>query len=105
LKGENNMTLKTKLLLLAALFVLVLPLIITGTASAKYMGDGAVPDGTGGWVTPNDMVCIKGMHMDGTLDIVTGVTNSRDCIYYNTGLTSMTMVEVAGFVWTGRSDL
>jgi hypothetical protein len=85
---------KTKLLLLAALFVMALPLIIAGTASAKYLRDGSVPDGTGGWVTPNDMVCIKGVKMDGTLDVAAGITSRRDCIYYNTGLTSMDPVDV-----------
>jgi hypothetical protein len=86
LKGENNMKLKTKLLLLATFFVLALPLILTSTASAKYQRDGAVQDGvTGGWVTPNDMVCIVGVHQDGTLDIADGVTSARDCIYLQTG--------------------
>ncbi len=89
------MQLKTKLLLLAALFVLALPLILTGTASAKYMGDGAVQDGvTGGWIIPNDMVCIVGVHADGTLDIADGVTNRRNCIYYTTGLTGMNPIDV-----------
>jgi hypothetical protein len=90
------MKFKTKLLFLAALFVLALPLILTGTASAKYISDGAVPDGTGGWVTPNDMECIKGLKMDGTLDVAAGITSRRDCIYYNTGLTSMDPVDVTG---------
>ncbi len=85
---------KKNLMLWAALFALALPLLIAGTASAMYMDDGARPDGNGGWTTPSDMVCIKGLHADGTLDIVAGVTNSRDCIYYNTGLTGMTMADV-----------
>ncbi len=83
-----------RLLIFAVLFALVLPFVIAGNASAKYNGDGSVPDGTGGWVTPNDMVCIKGLHADGTLDIVAGVTNSRDCIYNNTDLKTMDPVDV-----------
>jgi predicted CXXCH cytochrome family protein len=89
------MKLKTKLLYLAAFLVIGLPLVLTGNAGAGYYWDGAVqhPD-NGGWVTPNDMVCIKGVHTDSTLDLVPGVTNSRQCIYYNTGLTGMNPVDV-----------
>ena len=114
MKGENKMKLKTKLLLLAALFVLALPLILTGTASAKYQSDGAVPDGvTGGWITPNDMVCIVGVHADGTLDVADGVTSARDCIYLNKGtinggtpfdLTGMTNTNDCTKVGTGTND-
>jgi hypothetical protein len=84
-KGGISMKLKTKLLYLGAFFVLALPLIFTGTASAKYQSDGSVPNGTGGWVTPNDMMCIVGVHADGTLDVADGVTSARDCIYLQTG--------------------
>jgi hypothetical protein len=80
------MKLKTRLLCLAACLVIALPLIHTGNARAGYMKDGAVQNGvTGGWVTPNDMVCIVGVHPDGTLDIADGITNSRECIYLNVG--------------------
>lgn len=89
------MKLKTKLIYLAAFLVIALPLVLTGNAGARYMSDGAVQDGvTGGWITPNDMVCIVGVHTDGTLDLAPGITNSRECIYYNTGLTGMTMTDV-----------
>jgi len=43
-----------KLLFLAVLGALVLPLLIVWTANAKYVGDGAVPDGAGGWALPED---------------------------------------------------
>lgn len=80
------MKLKTKLLFLGAFLVIALPLVLTGNAGAGYLTDGAVQDGvTGGWITPNDMVCIVGLHTDGTLDIADGVTNSRECIYLNKG--------------------
>ncbi len=70
-------------------------LLLAGTAGAGYFWDGAVQDGaTGGWVTPNDMVCIVGVRPDGTLDIAPGVTNSRECIYYTSGLTSIPMPDV-----------
>ena len=91
------MKLRTKLPYLAAFLVIALPLVLTGNAGAGYFKDGAVQNGeTGGWVTPNDMVCIKGLHTDGTLDVVPGITNSRECIYYNTGLTGMNPVDVTG---------
>jgi predicted CXXCH cytochrome family protein len=94
-EGESNVKPKTKLLHLAAFLVIALPLVMTGNAGAGYYWDGAVQNGaTGGWVTPNDMVCILGVHTDGTLDVVPGVTNSRQCIYYNTGLTGMNPVDV-----------
>jgi hypothetical protein len=77
---------KTTLLLIATLFLLAMPMIFSGNASAKYMGDGATQNGTtGGWNTPNDMACIVGVHTNGTLDIADGVTNARDCIYLQTG--------------------
>jgi Doubled CXXCH motif (Paired_CXXCH_1) len=80
------MKLKTTLSYLAAFLVMALPLLLIGNAGAGYLKDGAVQNGvTGGWVTPNDMVCIVGVHPDGTLDIADGVTNARDCIYLNKG--------------------
>ncbi len=89
------MRLSNRLLLLAALFVLAIPLIFTGTASAKYQSDGAVPDGVGGWKTPNDGICVVGLHTDGTMDVVTsGIGSKRDCIYYTTGLTGMVPADV-----------
>ena len=81
--------------LMAALALVAGVVLSAGIASAKYMADGAVQNGiTGGWVTPNDMVCIVGVHTNGTLDIASGVTNSRNCIYYTTGLTGMNPVDV-----------
>ena len=81
------MKLKNKLLYLAAFMVMVIPLaVLFSTASAMYMSDGAVQHATnGGWQLPTDFVCIVGVHTDGTLDVADGVTNSRDCIYLQTG--------------------
>ena len=76
---------KTRLLLLAVLVVLALPLMFTGIASAKYMADGAVPDVAGGWKTPTDGICVVGLHADGTMDVADGITSKRDCIYLNNG--------------------
>jgi hypothetical protein len=78
--GKKNLT------LWLAVLALALPLVFAGVADARYIGDGAVQDGTtGGWTLPSDMVCVVGVHADGTLDIADGVTNSRDCIYLNYG--------------------
>jgi hypothetical protein len=75
-----------KLFCQTAFLVVALPLVLIGNAGAGYLKDGAVQNGvTGGWVTPNDMVCIVGVHTDGTLDIADGVTNRRECIYLNKG--------------------
>lgn len=77
---------KTRLLYLATFLVIALPLVLTGNAGAKYLKDGAVQNGvTGGWITPNDMVCVVGVRTDGTLDIADGITNRRECIYLNKG--------------------
>jgi hypothetical protein len=100
--GGSAMKPKTKLLYLAAFLVVALPLALTGNAGAGYYWDGAVPSGTtDNWITPNDMVCIKGIHTDGTLDLVPGVTNSRQCIYNNTGLKTLDPVDVTGGVTAG----
>jgi hypothetical protein len=80
------MYVKKSLMLWVAVFALALPLMLTGTASAKYMNDGAVQNGTtGGWIVPNDMICIVGVHADGTIDVADGVTSARNCIYLNKG--------------------
>jgi predicted CXXCH cytochrome family protein len=85
-EGGSIMKLKTKLLYLAAFLVIGLPFVLTGNTGAGYLWDGAVQDPvTGGWITPNDMVCIVGVKPNGDLDIADNVTNSRDCIYLNVG--------------------
>src|SRR5574337_1816628 len=65
--------------LMAALVFAACGLFAASTASAKYMRDGSVPTGTGGWQLPTDFVCIVGVHMDGTLDIADGVTDRHTC--------------------------
>lgn len=77
---------KTRVLDVAVIFALALVLLLTRTGEAGYLSDGAIQNGiSGGWITPNDMVCVVGVRADGTLDIADGVTNSRDCIYLNKG--------------------
>jgi PKD repeat protein len=66
--------------LMAALALAAGVALSAGTASAKYMADGAVQNGiTGGWVTPSDGVCGLGLHADGTMDVDLTITNKRDC--------------------------
>ena len=79
------MHVKKSFMLWVAVLALALPLLLTGTASAKYMSDGSVPDGSGGWKTPNDGICVVGLHADGTMDVADGITSKRDCIYLNNG--------------------
>ena len=76
------MKLKTKLLYLAAFLVLALSLILTGNASAKYVGDASVQNGTtGGWDLPADRgKCITGIKSDGTMVIDDSITSRPDCI-------------------------
>jgi hypothetical protein len=77
---ESTMHCKKNLMLLLAVFVLALPLIFTGTASAKYYSDGSGYDGTNGvFVAPTDGVCVKSLAADGTMVIIPGITNKRDC--------------------------
>ncbi|HEY2988918.1 MAG TPA: hypothetical protein VGL11_14395 [Candidatus Binatia bacterium] len=109
------MKLKSKLLYPAAFLVIASSLIIlTGSAGAGYLTDGAVQNGvTGGWITPNDMVCIVGVRTDGTLDIADAVINSRECIYLNKGtmnggtpfdLTTMTSSDQCTKAGSGGND-
>ena len=107
------MKIKTKLLLIAAFVVLALPLMFIGTASARFMEDGATPNPAGGWNIPTDFVCVVGVHANGTLDIADGVTSARDCIYLQTGtmnggtpfdLTTMTNQNDCTKVGSGTND-
>ena len=71
---------KKNLMLLLAVFVLALPLIFTGTASAKYYGDGATQNGTTGyWNKPTDGVCVLSIDASGNMVIDNTITNKRDC--------------------------
>jgi hypothetical protein len=48
-KGEYKMKQRGKLLYIAVVCALMIPLAFAGIASARYLGDGAVPDKLGGW--------------------------------------------------------
>jgi len=79
------MKLSIRLHLITAFLLLALPLIFAGSASAKYMSDGAVPDGAGGWKLPSDGICVVGLHQDGTIDVADNIKTKRDCLYLTTG--------------------
>jgi len=79
---------------MAVISALVIPLLFAGNAGARFMGDGATPDGLGGWQHGTDFVCVVGVNLDGTLVVDTSVTDRKTCQYYNTGLTSMNPVDV-----------
>ncbi|HXX81925.1 MAG TPA: hypothetical protein VEI46_10280, partial [Thermodesulfovibrionales bacterium] len=76
------MKLRTKMLLMAAFFALVLPLVFIGTAGAFYLPDGSKPDGSGGFANPQDGMCVIGVANDGTMLIDTSITNYQDCNAY-----------------------
>src|SRR5271169_6926587 len=73
------MYVKNYLKLLLVVLALAIPLMFVGTASAKYMGDGAVPNGNGGWLVPSDGICVTGLAANGTLSTASTVTVKRDC--------------------------
>ena len=92
---EKRKTLFARASLLAVVALAAGVLLNAGVASAKYFRDGAVQNGaTGSWNLPTDFVCIVGLNADGTMSVAAGVTSSRDCIYYNTGLKGMNPVDV-----------
>ena len=80
--------------LVIALAVLVM-LVATGPVGAFYAPAGAKPTGVpGGYMNPNDGMCIVGVAADGTMLVDWSITNARDCVAYTTGLTGMTPVDV-----------
>jgi hypothetical protein len=76
------MTQRKNLLFLTVLLFLAMPLILTGTASAGYLPDGATQDATsGGWDLPQDMgTCVTGINANGSLVIDSSKTSRPDCI-------------------------
>lgn len=66
--------------LMAALALAAGVAMSAGTASAKYMSDGAVQQGTtGGWIVPSDGVCVLGVDTAGNMTIDGTITTRRDC--------------------------
>lgn len=65
---------------LATLAVAVLPLLGAGPASALYPPDGLKSDGAGGYMNPDDGMCVIGLKQDGTMLVDWSITNARDCV-------------------------
>ena len=65
-------------------FALALPLVLAGYARAMYLDAGSIETSPGVYANPQDAVCVVGLKFDGTLDVLTSATTSRDCIVYTT---------------------
>ena len=70
---------KTKLLFIATFLFLAIPLMLTGTASAKYMQDGSVPNPAGGFIAPTDGICVLSIDINGNMVVDATVLTKRDC--------------------------
>lgn len=79
-----------RVLIIAALFALVVPLMIAGSAGAMYLTDGTKEVSPGVYENPNDGMCIVGVAANGDMLVDTTITNARDCVAYTTGLTGIT---------------
>jgi predicted CXXCH cytochrome family protein len=73
------MYVKKNLMLCLAVFALALPLLLTGTAVAKYQSDGAVADPTGGFIVPTDGVCVLSIDMSGNMVTDPTITSNKAC--------------------------
>ena len=66
--------------LLAVLSLLVvLPFVLAGESAALYPPDGLKSDGMGGYMNPDDGMCVIGIKVDGTMLVDWSITNARDC--------------------------
>ncbi len=75
------MKLQTKMVLMVAFFVLVVPLFFAGVARAVYVGDGTVQDGIyGDWDITDYGVCVTGIKSDGTMVIDASKKSRPDCL-------------------------
>jgi hypothetical protein len=89
------MYVKKNLMLCLAVFALALPLLLTGTASAKYMSDGAVSatSGTAGFIAPTDGVCVVSIDASGNMVADPTIKTARDC--------QAKLVSVTSSTWSG----
>jgi len=79
-KGEYMMKQRGKLLLIAVVCALMVPLILAGTASAKYVGDGIVQNPTtGAWEIPDYGQCVTTIKSDGTFVTDATKTTLPEC--------------------------
>jgi PKD repeat protein len=81
---------KNKLRFVTAACLLLMLLAYVGPAAADYPPGGMKPDGSGGYMNPDDGMCVVGVKLDGTMLVDWAITKARDCVAYTTGLTGMT---------------
>ena len=79
---------------LGAAIVVLLSLSFAGSTWGIYLNDAAKEAPPGTYHNPGDGFCVSGIKTDGTMTVVPGITNFRDCVAYTTGLTSMVAVDV-----------
>lgn len=60
--------------------VLALLACATAPAGAMYLPDGSKDDGAGGYMNPDDGMCVVGVAADGTMLIDGSITTARDCV-------------------------
>ena len=81
-------------LLGTVLGVLLAVLAFANQGRAMYLNDGSLETAPGVYANPGDGFCVSGIKTDGTMAVVPGITNFRDCTAYTTGLTGMTAADV-----------
>jgi hypothetical protein len=79
---------------LGAAIVVLMSLSFAGSAWGIYLNDAAKEAPAGVYHNPGDGFCVSGIKTDGTMTVVPGITNFRDCVAYTTGLTGMTATDV-----------
>ena len=101
------MKLNSKLLFIAALIMLLIPLAFTGNATAKYRGDGAVQNTTTGvWEVGDPGQCyVKDTATTGHIDATaTDRTACRAIISVVANQTDCEAADGSNSLWTGRWD-
>ncbi|MBI5504277.1 MAG: carboxypeptidase regulatory-like domain-containing protein [Deltaproteobacteria bacterium] len=74
----------------------LLPILLAcaGSAAAMYAKDGTVEISPGAYDNPHDGFCVSGITTAGTMAVVPGIGNFRDCVAYTTGLNAMVATDV-----------
>lgn len=80
--------------LIATLSFVLMPLLYAGQAGAMYLNDGTVQVSPGVYDNPGDGFCVSGITTAGTMTVVPGITNFRDCAAYTTGLNGLVATDV-----------
>jgi hypothetical protein len=98
---------KNKQRFLAAICLLVMPLVYPGEAWADrlkpYLTDGTKEVGAN-YSNPGDGVCVVGLKLDGTLDVNTLIDNYKDCVVYTNATIRTNATQAACLGGTGNTD-